>query len=283
MGKTVKILLERKTVGLFFIYLILIGFICIIDLPFVTMISASFKTRSEVLSSLSLLPEKISLSNYGYVIQRTDFMHNVGISVLIANIVTLTCVFVASMCGYAICRFRGAAFSTFSMLLLLLQMFPTMLTLIPLFLLFKQFRLIDNPLSLILSYSTFNLPFSIWLLNSYFKTIPYELEESAMIDGCGRFKIFIRIVMPVAMPGICTAGILTFINCWSEYTLASVFIRNQNYRTITLGLQQFILQYESNWAALMTAAAITTIPTIVFLLLAQKFLVQGMTAGALKG
>jgi ABC-type glycerol-3-phosphate transport system permease component len=247
------------------------------------MICTAFKTKSEALASLSLLPKKISFNNYLYVVQRTNFMHNVGITVFLAAIVTFVCVFVASMGGYAICRFRGRIFSLYSMLLLLLQMFPTMLILIPLFLLFKRFSLIDNPLSLIISYSTFNLPFSIWLLNSFFKTIPYELEESAMMDGCGRFKIFIRIIMPIAMPGVCTAGIFTFLNCWNEYTLASIFIRSEEFRPITLGLQQFIMQYESDWAALMTASTIASVPTIFFLLLAQKFLIQGMTAGAVKG
>jgi len=128
-----------------------------------------------------------------------------------------------------------------------------------------------------------NLAFSIWMLKGFFDTLPQELEQAAMVDGCTRFGAWLRIVIPISLPGIGTVAIFTFINSWNEYTLASIFLRRDEVQTMTVGLQKFVLQFSSDWPLLMSASAMATLPTIIFLIFAQKLLIQGMTAGAVKG
>lgn len=128
-----------------------------------------------------------------------------------------------------------------------------------------------------------NLPFSIWMLKGFFTTIPFDLEEAAMIDGCSQFQAFVRTVLPLSAPGITTAAIFTFINCWNEYTLACIFIRDNQKFPLTLMLQQFVEQYSTDWAAMAAAAAIGTIPTLCFLLARTKISGQRSDGGRGKG
>jgi ABC-type glycerol-3-phosphate transport system permease component len=165
----------------------------------------------------------------------------------------------------------------------MLQLFPAILLLIPLFVIFTALNLVDTLLGCILAYTTTNLAFSIWMIKGFMDSIPFDLEEAGMIDGCTQFMAFLRIIIPVSMPGISTVGIFTFINSWGEYTLASILLRSDKNITLTLGLQKFVLQFTADWPALMTASTIATIPTILFLAFAQKYLVRGMSAGAVKG
>ena len=144
-------------------------------------------------------------------------------------------------------------------------------------------HLIDTHLSLILSYTCLNLPFSVWLMKGFFDTVPYELEESAYIDGCGKFGTLMRIVIPVSLPGIATAGIFTFLNVWNEYTFSNTFVKNPDLVTLTVGLQDYLSQNSNSWGQMMAASTIGIIPSVLFLLFAQKYLIQGMTAGAVKG
>jgi ABC-type glycerol-3-phosphate transport system permease component len=158
-----------------------------------------------------------------------------------------------------------------------------MLLLMPLYLIFRRLGLINTLGSVILSYITGNLAFSIWMLKGFFDTIPIELEQAAMVDGCTRFQAFRKVIIPLALPGVATVAIFTFINAWNEYTLASIFLRNDKILTMTVGLQRFIQQVRADWAQLMAASTVATLPTLLFLLFAQKYLIEGMTAGAVKG
>ena len=162
-------------------------------------------------------------------------------------------------------------------------MFPMMLMLIPLFLIYKALNLYNSPWSVIISYTCTNLPFSIWMLKGFFDSISFEIEEAAMIDGCSQMQTLRRIILPISMPGIATVGIFTFLNSWNEYTLASIFLRDQNIQTLTVGLQKFVMQNSNSWGEMMSAATIATIPTLIFLLFAQKYLISGLTAGSVKG
>ncbi|MDR1104958.1 MAG: carbohydrate ABC transporter permease [Treponema sp.] len=276
-------LILRKQIKDILTYAALILVIIVVDLPFFQMLSVSFKGRQEALSSVKFFPERIRWDNIALVWGRTDFPNNILNSVIVAVASTLCCIVIAVIAGYALSRFRGKVFSGYAILLLLLQLFPSILLLIPLFVIYTSLGLVDTLLACILAYTTGNLAFSIWMIKGFMDTIPFDLEEAGMIDGCTQFSAFLRLIIPISMPGISTVGIFTFINSWGEYTLASILLRSDHNITLTLGLQKFVLQFTSDWPSLMTAASIATIPTILFLVFAQKYLIRGMSAGAVKG
>jgi ABC-type glycerol-3-phosphate transport system permease component len=274
---------SKKVIKNFLTYLGLIFIIFIVDFPFFQMVSVSFKTRGEALGSTKFLPQTFSLDNIIRVWTGTDFPRNILNSVIVAVSSTVLCVLVAIIAGYALSRFKGRVFSGYSVLLLMLQLFPSILLLIPLFVIFTSLGLVDNLLACVLAYTTTNLSFSIWMIKGFMDSIPFDLEEAGMIDGCTQFTAFLRLIVPISMPGISTVGIFTFINSWGEYTLASILLRSDSNYTLTLGLQKFVPQFTADWPALMTASTIATVPTILFLVFAQKYLIRGMSAGAVKG
>ena len=264
-------------------YVILIIMVLLINLPFLQMIVTSFKTKNEAMTSTAFFPQTLSLDSFKTVLFNTNFLSNMLNSFKIASIVTFLCIVFSVMAGYAISRFRGKVFSFYTTMMLLLQLFPGVLMLIPLFVIFRNMGLVDTHLSLILSYTTGNLAFSIWLIKGFFDAIPTDMEQAGMIDGCSQFQAFLRLVLPVSIPGISTVAIFTFINSWGEFMVASVLLRSANLHTITLGLQQFVMQYGTDWTSLMAASTICSIPTLIFLLVAQKYLIQGVSAGSVKG
>ena len=272
--------MRNKVVGIILMLIIIL----MVNLPTVSMFGVALKPRSIAMTDTRLIawPSEWSLESFEYVLQR-NIPSGLLNSLKVALAVSVGCVLVAALAGYALARCRGRVFDGYSLLMLILQMFPTMLLLIPLFRIFTWLKLTNTPWSQIVAYLAMNLPFSVWLLKGFFATIPFEMEEAAMIDGCSQFQAFVRTVLPLSMPGITTVAIFAFINCWNEYTLACIFIRDSKKFPLTLMLQQFVQQYSTDWASMAAAAAIGTIPTLCFLLLAQKYLINGMTAGAVKG
>ncbi|MDR1617430.1 MAG: carbohydrate ABC transporter permease [Treponema sp.] len=273
----------RRRIKKGLIYAALVVIVLFVDLPFIQMVSVSLKTRQESLGSTRFLPQKFSLENLNRVWNYTDFPGNILNTIIVAGGATACCIVIAVIAGYAISRFRGRVFSAYQVLLLMLQLFPQVLLLIPLFVIFTRLRLTDTLVGCVLAYTTINLPFSIWMIKGFLDSIPFDLEEAGMIDGCTQFTAFVRLIIPISMPGITTVGIFAFINAWGEYTLASILLRTDSRVTITLGLQKFVLEFSSDWPSLMTASSIATVPTILFLVFAQKYLVRGMSAGAIKG
>lgn len=284
--------MERKTRTAKFIILrtlkhfVLIFAVFFTALPFISMVGTAIKEKSVALASTSLLPtslDQVSFESFYTVLFKTTFGQNIINSLVVAITAVILCTIVAALAGYAISRFRGRFFDFYSVMLLVLQMFPTVLILIPIFIVFTNIGLVDTLYSVIITYATVNLAFSTWMLKGFFDSIPNELEEAAMIDGCAKFKAFWRIVLPLALPGIATVAIFTFINAWNEYTMASIFLRGDTVMTMTVGLQKFVQQNTSDWTRLMAASTIGTIPALLFLFFTQRFLIAGMTAGAVKG
>ncbi len=273
---------NRERIKNMFTYIALAVIILIADLPFISMVGTALKKKSESFSP-ALLPRAPSLENFAYVLRETIYARYVLNSLVIACTVTLACIVVASVAGYALSRFRSGFFSFYSILLLILQMFPGVLLLIPLFVIYSKLGMADTHLAVMISYTTINLPFSIWMLKGYFDTIPFDLEESGLIDGCSQFRSFYFIILPISAPGISTVAIFTFINSWNEYILASIFLKSSELKTLTVGLQLFVQQFSTDWPSLMAASTIAAVPTIIFLFIAQKYIVEGLTAGAVKG
>ncbi len=268
------------------VYVLLSVSLFLILLPYISMLGTGIKTKDAALNTFTLMPaslDDLSFESFAFVLSQTNFALNLLNSVIVSVVVTVVCIFCASMAGYAISRFKGRFFKYYSILLLLLQMFPVMLLLTPLYVTYTELGLTNTLWSLIISYTTSNLAFTIWMLRGFFDTIPTELEGAAVVDGCTKFTAFVRVIFPLSLPGVATVSIFTILNAWNEYTMASIFIRKDEVMTMTLGLQKFVMQNGADWASLMGAATLATIPTLFFVLFAQKYLIEGMTAGAVKG
>lgn len=265
--------------------LILAVFLFCSLLPVICMIGASFKDGSEIMISNSIFPKHATGENYSKIFVTTNFGNYIKNSVIIAVTVTIISTTFAAMAGYVIARYQKKYkfFRIYAKFLLVLQMFPSMLMLIPLYSTFTKMNMAGSRLSVILLYSTFQLPFSVWMLNSFFAGTPIEIEESGVMDGCSSFQVFYKLIVPISSPGIASTAIFNFIYCWNEYTFANVFLKNDNIRTLPVGLAYFIQQFTSEWGSLMAASTITIIPVAFFLIFMQKYVIQGLTAGAVKG
>ena len=267
--------------GLLFLLLAFLAFL--VNIPNISMIGTALKPFGGYMSDTSLFPLKPDLSMINKVLFSTSFGQYLWNSVIIALAFVAFCVVFASCAGYALSRCRGKVFSGYIVFLLILQMFPLVLVLIPLFWIFKTLGLVDNQLSVAISYIAINLPFATWMLKGFFDSISIEIEEAAFIDGMGPAQSFLKIMLPLSLPGIATVAIFTFNNCWNEYMLASVFLRSNELQTMTIGLQMFQVQNNADWSTMMAASTIALIPSIIFLVFMQKYIVQGLTAGAVKG
>ncbi len=162
-------------------------------------------------------------------------------------------------------------------------MFPIILALIPLFILFRTLGLINSPLSVIILYTVVHLPFATWMARSFFDTIPRELEEAALVDGCSRFGAFLRIVLPLSGPGLAAIAIFSFLFSYNEFFVANVFLRDENAMTLPVGITMFMQQYSTDWGSLMAAATLTVVPTFILFLGIQKYITYGAVSGGVKG
>ncbi len=264
------------------VYFVLIILLILIEFPVISMLGTAFKTNNEAFASTTLFPSKISIENFIKVLQGSNFLRYLLNGFITSMVTTVLCIIVAACAGYALSRYKGAIFRLYKYFLLILQMFPIVLVLIPLFIIFKNLKMLDTMYSLFASYIVIVLPFSIWMAKGYFDTISSEIEEAAMIDGASKFRTFIYIVFPISIPGMVAIGIFSFIYSWNEYILASIFIRTDSIKTITLGLQTFVSESRADWGSIMAASVLTTVPAVLFLIFAQKYLVQGLTAGSIK-
>jgi multiple sugar transport system permease protein len=161
-------------------------------------------------------------------------------------------------------------------------MFPGVVLLMPLFILMRWLRLVNTETSLILTYLTFGLPLSIWLLKGFYDNVPPQLEQAARIDGASRFQAFIRVVMPLSSPGIIATAIYAFIGAWNEYVYALTFLNDKSKLTLPVGLQRFFTEYSTDWPGLMAASFIMSVPVVVMFLILQRYFVRALTEGAIK-
>ncbi len=203
-------------------------------------------------------------------------------SVWVSTATTVLGILVAVPAAYAFSRFSFPGRQPLFFSVLVRNMFPVVVFLIPLFILMKRLGLIDTHLSLILTYLTFGLPLSIWLLKGFYDNIPPELERAARIDGATRFQAFWKIVMPLSAPGIVATAIYAFIQGWNEYVYARTFINSEDLMTSPVGLENFFSEYVSNWPGLMAASFIMSVPVVVLFLVLQRHFVRALTEGAVK-
>ena len=203
-------------------------------------------------------------------------------SLIVAVITMLLSLTVSTLAAYSFSRFRFPGRKPLMMLFLTNNMFPTVLLLIPLFTNMRKLGLLYTPWSLVLSYTTFTIPFSVWLMNGYLNDLPVSLEEAAMVDGANRAQAFVRIVLPILLPCLLATGVYIFMQSWNEYTFAVLFT-NEHSRTIPVALKNLIGQLGVQWELITAGGIITIIPVCIMFFFAQKRLVSGLTAGAVKG
>jgi ABC-type glycerol-3-phosphate transport system permease component len=204
-------------------------------------------------------------------------------SLVVAGSTTLFCVTIGSLCAYALARLRFRGKALLLGVILAVSMFPQIAVVSPLFLLLRSVRLIDTYPGLILPYLTFAMPLAVWLLVGYFRQLPAELEEAAMVDGASRMRAFREVIVPLALPGLAATAILTFVYSWNEFLFALSFTLGPERQTVPVAIALFRGQYQVPWGQVLAAAIVATAPVAVLVLAFQRRIVQGLTAGAVKG
>jgi multiple sugar transport system permease protein len=255
--------------------------------PMYVMVTSSVKPLSDVQGAFTWWPSNLTLTPF------VDMWHTVPLaryfvnSTIVSVVATVASVAIAILAAFAVSRFRFSGRTAFTTTVLSTQMFPGVLFLLPLFLIFVNInnsigvQLVGSRLGLIITYLTFSLPFSIWMLAGYFDSIPHELDEAALVDGCGPMGALVRVVLPAARPGVIAVAIYSFMTAWGEVLFASVMTTEAN-RTLSVGLRQYSTQTNVYWNQIMAAALVVSIPVVIGFLLAQRHFVAGVTAGAVK-
>jgi multiple sugar transport system permease protein len=268
---------------LFLIYIPLLFFVLFLVFPFYWMLITSLKTSSQLFSkNISYIASTPTFQNYTELVTSIDFFSYMGNSLLIAICTVALSLTVSLLAAYGFSRFIFKGKHVFLTSFLSINMFPTVLLLIPLYSIMRTIGLLYTPYSLVLAYSTFTIPFAVWLLTSYLNEIPTSLDEAAMIDGCSRFQAFYKVILPLTIPGVIATGSYIFITAWNEFVFASM-LTNDSTRTLPVALQSFIGQFDIQWGLLSAGGVVTILPTLILFIFIQKRLIHGMTAGAVKG
>jgi len=267
-----------------FAYAVLVGLAVVVLFPFYWMTITSFKSEEQMRSLISMFwPRPLVGENYGQLLSKTDFVAWYGNSATVAISSTLLATAVGTIGAYALARLRFLGRGFLASATLITYLVPPSILFIPLYAQMRNLGLANSLAGLIAAYPSFTVPFVTWLLMGYFESIPEELEEAAMIDGATRFGAFTRVVLPLAAPGVLAAALYAFTQAWNEFLYALVFITDGRLRTLPVGLASFITGDVYGWGYLMAGAVLTTLPVIAAYIYLQKYMVEGLTAGGVKG
>ena len=251
--------------------------------PFVWMFLTSIKPDGEILRRTpSLWTAHPQFGRYSDVLH-AGFARALRNSLIVATGTTLAGVAVAALAGYALARFDLPLRRYLLFMVMGVQMFPLVVLIIPLFVVMKALGLLDSWLGLIVAYLSFTTPLAVWLLRSFFETIPKDLEEAAMSDGATRFGAMVRVVFPLAGPGLAATAIFSFIAAWNEFLFALTFVKKENLRTLPVALSAFVGQQQADWGLIMAASVLFTVPVVLFFLAVHRRLTTGMVAGSVTG
>ena len=257
-------------------------------LPMLWMVLTSVKSQFAAMQyPPQWWPSEPTLHNYFKLLDPTnrvgqEFLRYFWNSFYVSLVTTILGVVIAVPAAYAFSRFRFPARNFLFFSVLVRNMFPAVVFLMPLFLLMRWMGLVNTHGSLILTYLTFGLPLSIWLLKGFYDNIPIQLEQAARIDGATRFQAFILIVMPLSTPGIIATSIFSFIGAWNEYVYAYTFLSRDDQMTLPVGIQRFFTEFATDWPGLMAATFMMSVPVVVLFLVLQKYFVRALTEGAVK-
>lgn len=230
-----------------------------------------------------LLPSSVTFDNFAKVILQTDFMAYFGNSLYVSLGTAAVTTLVAAAAGYAFSRFEFAGKKLLIAVMLITQMFPLLMIIAPIYKIISQMGMLNSLTSLIVVYTAFNIPFATFLMQSFFDGIPKDLEEAAMMDGCSRFQALYKVVFPLTLPGLGATLGFVFTAAWSELLFALMLISKNDAMTFPVGLLTFVSKFSVDWGQMMAAGVLALVPSCLFFIFIQRYLVQGLTSGAVKG
>jgi len=275
---------QTKSYQYILIYIVILFFIAISIYPVLRVLTISLRPGNNLLNeSLQIIPDDATFENYIKLFTEKPFLIWIKNSLLVTFVVTIIGVVLASTAGYAFSRFKFPGRKAGLLSLLVTQMFPATMLLLPLFIMISKLNLVNSFLGLIIMYSASALPFCIWLMKGYYDTIPSSLEESAKIDGANKFFAFWKIILPLASPALVITALFSFMAAWNEYIVAAQVLWYEDMFTIPLGLKSLQGNMTTEWGMYASAALVISIPVIVLFLVLSKWLVSGLTLGSVKG
>lgn len=265
-------------------YSLVIVIVLISVFPFYYAVLTSFETGTD-LFRVNYLPKSFDLSNYLTVMKSANFARNVFNSIFIASVTVMFALFLAVTASYALARVRFRGRGLLLMTILAVSMFPQIAVLAGLFELVRFLGIYNTPWAMILSYTIFTLPFTVWVLTTFMRDLPLEIEEAAIIDGATPWVIITKVFMPLLWPALVTTGLLAFIGAWNEFLFALTFTASETTRTVPVAIAMLsgASQYETPWGSIMAASVLVTVPLVILVLIFQRKIVAGLTAGGVKG
>ncbi len=270
----------RRNLGLGLAVLLLM---LVVIAPFYWIFSSSVKAPQEIIAQVpTLFPQSFTLQHYDNLLQSSAFPTYLVNSAIVAVLTMIITIVLSSLAAYGLYRMRFPGSDFLFRIILITYAFPGILLLVPLYEMLSSIGLIDTRWALVIVNVTFAAPFAVWMLQAFFRSVPYELEEAAALDGASRLRIMVRIMLPLTAPGIASIAIYAFITSWTEYMFASILIISDANRTVPVGLAGIIGQYQVDWGLLLAGATVTTLPVLLLFGLVGRNFVDGLTAGAVK-
>jgi multiple sugar transport system permease protein len=274
----------RRSLNMVLFYVFLVLFVFVSVFPLLWVFKMSIVTKSELYATPpTFLPQNLSGAEWAQVLGDSTFQKALINSSIIAGVTTVICLFFGSIAAYAISRLRFRFKSTVMTLILAISFFPAVAIIAPLFIQFTALGIIDTYWSVIITDTVFALPLTIWLLVAFFRELPVDLEDAAKVDGATTIQAFRKVIVPLAAPGVFTTAILTFIFAWNEFLFANTFLFDENTQPVTVVIPNFATLYTVDYGAQAAASVIVTVPLVIMVLIFQRRIVSGLTAGAVKG
>ena len=283
------ILKTKKTVAWVFFSLAILGYLIFALFPFFIMLSISFTDRGSILGlNTPIWPEKPTIENYVQIWRTIPLLHYIKNSVIVCVATVFSSLCLSIPASYGLSRFVFRGKQTFIVSVLATQLFPGITMLLPIYMMYVNFtRVTGFPMvrtlhGLVIAFATFGIPYSIWMLKSYFDSIPDELDQAAMIDGCTRFQAILKVILPLMVPGLIATGLYLFLLAWNNIVFSGV-MTDQATRTFATGLREFQSEFTVEYGQLMAACSVTVVPVVLVFFGFQRYFVSGLTGGAVKG
>lgn len=276
--------IKKIIIDIFIFHIPLFLMLSFVLAPFIWALLTSFKSERDVIGSkITYIPSSITFENYISVWEKSRFSTYFFNSLFVAIIAVIIVLLLSIINAYAISRFKFKLKKSFMMFLLATQLMPVILFIVPSFIVFKKLGLVNSLTSLIIFYTVLQAPFSTLLMKGFIEGIPKQIDEAAIVDGASRFQIIFRLILPLLLPGIVATGAFAFIGCWNEFLVAFSFITSLGRFTIPIGLKYMIGEYSVNYPALAAGSIIGLIPPVILFAYIQKYLIQGLGSGSVKG
>ena len=275
---------QQKRLSAIIALVLVIFLLAFVGFPLLWMMISSFKPGVELFTiPPEIKPKKWSLEWYQQAFANENVIHYFLNSLYIASIVMVVDMLVGTLTAYSLTRFRYKGRKVLMMSVLASYCIPPIMLMLPLYRIMAGFHLTGSRVGVIIGHLTITLPFSVWLLISFFRKLPREIDEAAVIDGANEWQVFSMIDFPLCISGVLSTGIMAFIMSWNEFLLSSVLVNKESMKTLTVGISNYISSTHIDWGIIMALGTITTIPVVILFALVQKYFVEGMTAGAVKG